>query len=217
MNPETFTDDIAPALPSSLTGPLQVVDATDASSWIKIDPAQANITAASGARPIRRIAAPFTRVYATASATTIGLATTAYNVIAITNGGFYAAPFPLPDDMDTTEPSSVYTLVAPLTSSTQTGLVVRYVLTFTYGKAGETPTDDSVTYDWTTPDNWTADEPRSVLIDNGNGRTFDAGLFEPGDELGLRIARIGSATEDTFDKSVKFAERLVFEYTAKRF
>lgn len=216
MVPETFTDDIAPALPSSLIGPLQVVDSGNPNSWIKIDPAGAEIAAAGDARPVRRVIAPFTRVYATASASTIGLGMASHYVSSIAVGGFYATPLPIPPDMDLAEPSSVKVFVAPITTSGQSAPVVRYVLTFTYGKTGEVVTDDSVTYDWTAPDNWAADDARSVLIDNGSGRTFEAGTFDTGDELGLRIARISTATEDTFDKSVKLAERLVFEYTAKQ-
>ncbi len=215
MIPETFTDDIAPALPSSLNGPLQIVDPGNQNSWIKIDPASAIINMTGGARPKRKAIIPYSRVYATATATAIGVVLPAYYVTSITNGGFHGSPIPIPADMDLTEPASVYVLVASLTSSTQTGPVVRFVLSYTYGKASEVPTDGSITYDWTAPDNWTADELRSVLLDDGNGRTFAANTFEPGDELGLRVSRLGTATEDTFNKAVKFAARLVFEYTAK--
>ena len=217
MTPETFTNDLEPALSSSLIGPLQIVDALDVDNWIKINPATAAIEANGAARPIRTITLPFSRVYPTATPSTIGQVMPSYYVASIANGGFYVSLFPIPADMDLTEPSSVYTLAAPLTSSTQTAPVVRLVLGYTYGKSGEVPTDGSFAYDWTAPDNWTADETRSVMLDDGNSRTFAPDTFEQGDELALRISRLGTATEDTFDKSVKFAERLVFEYTAKSF
>lgn len=217
MIPETFTDDVAPALPSSINGPLQIVDPADQNSWIKIDPAGATIVATSGARPKRKIIVPYSRAYATSTASFIGVVMPAYYVTSIAIGGFCASPFSIPDDMDLSEPTSVFVFVAPFASSTQTGPVVRFVLGHTFMKPGETPTDGSITYDWTAPDNWTLDEPRSVLLDDGSTRTFAANTFEQGDQLGLRIARLSTATEDTFNKSVKFAARLVFEYTAKQF
>lgn len=217
MTPETFTDDIAPAFPSSLLGPLQVRSAVDADDWIKIDPASAAIEAAGGARLVRRLVAPFTRTHSSSTSGTIGTVLSSRIITSVTEGGFFVAPFPIPHDMDFTEPASVYVLAAPLTSSSQTTPVVRFTLAYTYGKPGSTPSDGTITLDWTAPDNWAADEPRSVLMDDGNGRTFAPDTFEAGDELGLRIARVGTATEDTFDKSLKIAERLVFEYTAKQF
>ena len=217
MIPATFTDDVAPTLPSSLEGPLHIVDPADHDSWIKIDPANARIEAASDARPLRRIITPFSRVYATASTSTIGVVMPSYHVTSFANGGFHASPFPIPPDMDLTEPASVYVFAASLAASTQSSPVVRLVLAYTYLKTGESPTEGSITYDWTAPDSWAADEPRLVLIDDGNGRTFAPNTFESGDELGLRIARLGAASEDTFDKTLKLAERLVFEYTAKEF
>jgi len=217
MTPETFTDDIAPAFPSSLLGPLQVVDPNDSNSWIKVDPAGSVLQASGDARPTRKIVLPFSRVYATATQSTLGVVIPTYYVASITNGGFYVSPFPIPDDMDLSEPSYVRLMAASLTASTETGAVVRFVLGYTYGKAGETPTDGSLTLDWSAPDNWAADEPRTVLMDDGSARTFAPSTFESGDELGLRISRVSTASEDTYTKSVKIVERLVFEYTAKEF
>jgi hypothetical protein len=215
--PKTFMDDVAPAMPTAIEGPLQVVDPADHDSWIKIDPATAQLEAAGTARPTKRVIVSFARVQGSTSSAVIGLVIPAQTVAPAANGGFLASPFPIPDDMDVGEPAYVRTFVAPSLDSTDTDAAVRFVLAFTNGKPGESPNDGSVTLDWNAPDLWSAADPRLVLIDDGNGQTFPGDTFEHGDHLGLRIMRIGSADEDTLNRSVRIAEHLIFEYTARRY
>ncbi len=215
--PKTYTTDIAAAFPSSLNGPLTIAATGDPNSWIKVDPATAKIAAAGIARPIRTLVIPFVKVYSSTTATQIGQAIACHFVTNLTSGGFYAAPIPIPPDMDVTKSCSVKVLVSTLADSATSGAIVRFVLGHTVARPGTSVTDGSVTYDWTAPTNWVTTDPRMVTIDDGSGATFAANAFAAGDHLGLRIARIGSATEDTFDRSVNMADALVLEYTANQY
>src|SRR3990172_2613126 len=105
--PKTYTDDVAPVLPSSIAGPFQVVSAADINSWIKIDPASARIAAAGGAQPTRRIIVPSARVYASVTSSVIGQYIVAVSVSGTQLGGHYLTPILLPDDMDVTKPCKV--------------------------------------------------------------------------------------------------------------
>lgn len=215
--PKTFTDDVAGALPSAIEGPLAIVDPADPTSIITIDPAQRRIAAEGGASPTRSVFVPFLRQYATATATFIGQTLACHQISSITSGGYHAAPLPLPPDMNLDEPSHVRVLVATFADDSGTGEVVRLSLGVTAIAPGQAAADSTINFDWTVPDNWLVNNPRLVLIDNGAGRTFDGGAFAGGTQLGLRIARLGAATEDTFDKSLSIVNSLVFDYTAKEF
>jgi len=215
--PKTFTTDIAAAFPTSLDGPLTVAAAADHNSWIAVDPATAKISAVGIAQPIRTLVIPYVKVYATTTTAQMGLVIPCHFVTSATSGGFYAAPVPIPPDMDVTKSCKVKVLVSTFADSTMSGAVVRFVLGHTVARPGASLTDGSVTYDWTAPTNWVTTDPRVVTIDNGGGATFAASAFEAGDHVGLRIARTGSAAEDTFDKSVNLADALVLEYTANQY
>lgn len=215
--PKTFTDDIAPALPSSIEGPFQVVDASDASSWIKVEPASARISIAGDARPTRSVATGYDRIYLTAATQYIGTTITARYVNSDSNGGFYVSPIRIPDDMDLGEPSNIKVLIGPLYNATVNGQVVRFGFAHTRVTLQGVASNGSITYDWDVPDDWTTSDYKIVTIDNGNGRTFEADTFAIGDVVGFRISRLGTAAEDTFNKAVKFAQYLQFEYTAKVF
>ena len=215
--PKTHTDDVAPALPSSIDGPFQIVDPSDCASWIKADPANARIAAAGNARPTRVLTTGYGRTYLNTTALFIGVAMTARYVNAEDNGGFYLSPIRIPDDMDVGEPCTVKILVTPVQDATTNGQVVRFALTRTRVTLGGSESSSTFVYDWDVPDNWTTSDYNMVTIDNGNGRSFEADTFANGDIVGLRISRQGAATEDTFNKAVKFAEYIQLEYTAKAY
>ncbi len=132
-------------------------------------------------------------------------------------GGFYARPLSIPDEMDVTKPSKVKILVNPLNEATTNGQVIRFILYAAYVADGGTVVGTSITSDWNVPDDWASDDCDVALIDNGSGHTFDGNTFANGDTLGLRIIRAGGASEDTFNKTLRIAEYLQFEYTAKAF
>ena len=214
---ETHTNDIAPALPSAITGPLVIADGSDAASYIKIDPALAIISAAGAARPTRRRIVGFVRSTGTTTAAVIGTAMAARSVNVGADGGFYAHAMRTPEDMDLTQPVSVLILLRPGASSFGGALVVRSEVVVTYGQDGDaTVADATVTYDWTTPASWST-APKLVRIDGGSGYTFAAGTFEVDDVLGFRIRLVRTAIQDTFDQAVNIAEAVVVEYTAKAY
>lgn len=215
--PKTFTTDIGEAFPTSFEGPLTIAAAADPNSWIKVDPATAKFEATGIARPLRTLVIPYTKIYASATASQAGQALATHFVTSATSGGYYAAPIPIPPDMDVSQLCKVSVLVSTFSDSTMSGGVVRFVLGYTLARPETSLTDGSVTYDWTAPTNWVTTDPRMVMLDDGSGATFAGDTFEAGDHLGLRIARVGSATEDTFDKSVHLSNALVLEYTAKEY
>ncbi len=215
--PKTYTDDIAPVLPSSITGPFQVVSAADINSWIKIDPANARILAAGGAQPIRRIIIPSARTYATVSNTAIGQYLVALSVSATSLGGHFLTPMLVPDDMDVTKPCKLKILISPVTNATTNGQVIRFSLAETHVADGGTRTETSLDYDWNVPDNWATTNNNLVTIDTGGGSTFAGNTFQHGQYIGFRLVRNGPAAQDTFDKGVNIAENALFEYTAEKY
>ena len=215
--PKTYTDDVAPVLPSSIAGPFQVVNASDVNSWIKIDPANARISAAGGAEPIRRIIVPSARAYAGVTSSTIGQYIVAVSVSGTQLGGHYLTPILVPDHMDVTKPCKVRILISPASNATTNGQVIRFLLAEAHVADGGTRTETTFNYDWSVPDNWATTNNNVITLDSGSGSSFTGNTFQHGQHLALRLARVGTATEDTFDKSVNTAEFALFEYTAEQY
>lgn len=213
--PKTFTDDVAAALPSSIEGPFQVLDPTDHDSWIKLDPAGAGVAAAGAARPKRRIIRAILRTYGLTYTDALGTGYSCRRVTATGLAGTFYAPFPIPPDMDLAAPSDIKLIIAAAVDATTNGQAIRFRVDVTHFKPGEAPNDATIAYDWPVPDDWTANDPREVAIDNGTGAAFDANHFEDGDQVGLLIRRDGAATEDTFDKNILICDAMTFEYSAK--
>ncbi len=215
--PKTYTDDVAPVLPSSIAGPFQVVNPADISSWIKIDPANAKISASGGAQPIRRIIIPAARTFGTVSNSAIGQYIAALSVQPTLLGGNYLTPIQVPLDMDVAKPCKIKILISPASNATTNGQVIRFSLAETHVADGGTRTETTVDYDWNVPDNWLTTNNNLITIDSGGGSTFAGSTFTHGQIIGLRVARNGPASQDTFDKSVNIAENALFEYTAEQY
>lgn len=214
--PKTFTDDIAAAFPSSIDGPFLVVDPADSANSIKLDPASGQITAGGSARPERSIALSLVRTYSTTGNGAIGgLATR--SIATGTNGGYYAGPFRIPQDMDVTEPSNIWFLTATGAVGPASVQTVRFLLVDTYIRGTGSSTSTTLDYDWSTPSSWGFDDNRIVLFDAGSGRTYDANRFAVGDFLGMRVSRNGTHPNDTYSKTIHLSESIIFEYTAKTF
>ncbi|MGD2110383.1 MAG: hypothetical protein PVI86_13460 [Phycisphaerae bacterium] len=212
--PKTFTSDAGLLLPSAIQGPLQVIDPTDDSSWIRIDPANARLSAAGEAKPTRVVSSPHVRTYGSTSSTYIANTITARAVNASSFGGIYFAPFQIPLDMDVSKTSNVSILVSPGSDATTNGQAVRFTLDWGTVTPGGGATTGANTYDWNVPDDWTDQDSAQVTIDTGGGYTFAACTFENGDHAAVRVIRSGFASEDTFDKTLKIAEQVLFEYTS---
>jgi hypothetical protein len=193
--PQTHTDDLTPALHSSIH----------------------TYTDDGGPRSLRVITIGYCRNYNAAAAQVIGSAIAARYVNANDVGGCYLLPFTIPQDMDVSCPSSVRILVNPPQNATTNGQKIRFTLQETHVPDGGPPQTSTLSCDWNVPDDWTTDDCNVALIDNGNGRTFEGDTFANGDTVGLRLSRSGSDPADTFDKAVRMAEYVQFEYTAKRY
>jgi hypothetical protein len=216
--PKTITDDIGVALPSAIDGPFQVIDSSDAANWIKIDPALSRVEAAGDARPLRSVSTHLLRTYLSSGINAFGTYTAARSVNAGASGGMVVFPIRIPEDFDPAGPSSLAVLIGPTADSTVNGQMVRFVVDYTRVSAEDgVQADASVAMDWPVPDDWTTAEAKEVLIDNGNGWTFDGDTLAPGDWLGFRFAREGAHANDDFAQGVKFTERMVFVYRAKTF
>lgn len=213
--PKTRTTDVAPPFPTPVEGPLTVVDPADSESWLTIDPANAELSAAGNARPTRVVFSRWTRTYFTTSAHFVSGIVLARLVNANTVGGFYATDVRIPDDMDVTATSDLKFMVAPAFSATTNGQSIQFSITHTRLRVGIVQLTVITTMDWPVPNNWTVSDQTLVTMDNGNGRTFEANTFQAGDILGLRIVRAGTDEADTFNKGVKIGELMQFVYTAK--
>ncbi len=215
--PKTHTNDVAPALPSSIEGPFQVADAADHDSHLTIDPAMAKISAAGGARPLRRRFLGLVKNTGTSSSATLGTGMACRQVTPGNDGGFFAAPMGIPSDMDLSAPSSVFVLIAASGDSSLADVAVRIEVVAGYAQDGQASAHaTTVTCDHPVPDSWQSGAAEVVRVDDGNGRTFAANVFEAGDVLGLRVQLARSAAADTFDQGVKLATGVIFEYTANQ-
>lgn len=213
--PRTHTDDVGCLFPGILRGPLTIVAGDDLSSHFKIDPANRRIEAVNEARPKRRLLLPLARNIGFSSSALIGTAIDAKSLGAAADGGWYVLPFSVPTDMDVSAPCSVLLPVGPAADGSG-GTVVRFEATATNLKDGDTSAVNTTTvYDWTTPSSWTTDDLKLVLIDDGSGKTFAGNLFEAEDIVGLRVQRMGAASQDTYANSILLTSGIVFEYTAK--
>lgn len=215
--PKTFTDDIAPALPSSIDGPVKVVDANDATSYIKIDPANKQIATAGAAKPTRIIRLSYVRVYLNTGLTTRGNGLTARYITANADGGIYVGSLQIPYDMDLAQPTKVIIVIAPLNNSLFDGLSVRLRLGWTRITPGEVETTGTFDQDWSIPNDWLTTEPKFLTLDNGNGHSFDANAFTEGDIISVRYSREGAAGADTWGQPLTLIEGATFEYTAKAY
>lgn len=215
--PKTYTDDLAPALPSAIEGPLQVIDPSDYSSWIKIDPAGVRIAAAGDARPTRCIATSFARSYGSGTASYMASVLACRIIASSSIGGMYFQPFQIPSHMDTSKTSNVRIVVSPAANATTNGQVIRLALDEAHVTDGGGSSNSNPILDWEVPDDWTTSDFNLVTIDSGSGYTFAADTFQAGDLVGLKIMRCGLAPEDTFDKSVRIADTVLFECTVKEY
>ena len=216
--PNTTTDDIGVALPSAIDGPFQVVDPADAANWIKVDPALSRVEAAGDARPMRVAFSALVRTYLSTGVGVIGTYMPARSVNTGVSGGMFLFPLRVPEEFDAAASSSLAILIAPTADSAVNGQTVRFLVEYTLVSAADgARSDGSVAMDWPVPDDWTTAETKEVLIDNGNGWTFDGDTLAPGDWLGFRFAREGAHANDDFAQGLLFAERVAFMYQAKKF
>jgi len=214
--PKTYTSDAAAALPSAIQGSFTIVNPLDLNSYFKLDPQTARIEAAGSARPVRRVNLFVARTIGFVSTVQLGTSLDARSIGAANDGGFYTLPFPIPPDMDVTMPSIVAVFAAEAIDGGGS-TVARLELVTTHAKDGDTSmANATVTYDWTTPVGWGADDLKRVTIDSGGGATYAANYFEAGDLVGLRIQRMGAAAQDTFPNSLILAAGAILEYTAKQ-
>ena len=215
--PKTYTDDIAPALPTALDGPLLIADPNDHDSYLQIDPAGAQLKATGDARPLRHLTLSGDRKSGTAVYAMNGTALEARKIAVGNDGGYFTPPLALPPEMDLGATSNIKVLLAPASDSMGSGLVVRIEVLASYGKHGDTSVAErTITYDWTVPLNWSTDELRLVTVDDGEGFTFPVDLFDAGDFIGLRVQLARSVAQDTFTEDVRLGESVLFEYTTKR-
>ena len=199
------------------TGPFRVRRALDSTSYIEIDPDNARILAAVDARPTRVLSTSFVRTYLSGGAGTIGSVMAARSINNGLTGGFFTGPLRIPEDMDVSEPTDVIVLLSPIHSATVNGQVISLGLSYSRVTAAGTNNNGVLTFNWPVPDNWMVNNFAFVVIDNGNGRTFEADVFSPGDFLGLQLARLGGAAEDTFNKGLYITETIGFRHRTKQF
>ena len=155
------------------------------------------------------------RSFASVTDQTIGQSIICKRIAASALGGFYCKPFQLPQDFDPTKPIDVAVLIHTAVNSGVDGQHVRLRVNWTEAIEGVLNDVHTITYDWPVPNGWLTSNPLVVLIDNGNGHTFDAHQFSNTSTLGLRIDRNGIATEDTYAQATDLAEAIRLTYSTK--
>jgi hypothetical protein len=157
------------------------------------------------------------RSFSAVTTTTISATIPAVTVGASVIGGIYLQPQRLTPQVDVRRSIGVWILLSPAANSLVDGQHVSIQLSVTQVNADGTLTDTNVTYIWPVPNGWLTTDTEFVLIDNGNGVSFDAEFFADQQNIGLRVARLGDKPADTFAQGLKIAEYAVLQYTTREF
>jgi hypothetical protein len=163
----------------------------------------------------RFLSSPLARAYFAGANSLIGAAVNAIRCAPTTLGGFYAAPFHVPQDLDPAKAAFVYIVVAPTGNSLINGQVVQLQLATTVIDPPVTTDLSVLTLNWAVPNNWLTSQPQSIFLDNGTGVTFNPGELPQETTIGMRISRNGPAAADTFAQSLEIAALLILNYKTK--
>lgn len=200
------------------TGVVRVQQQGDTSSYIEFDPntSTPGIFAYGNSRTKGIVELEQSRTYGIGSNSLIGLNINAYQIGAATDAGFYTNYRRTPFGLDLTMPVDVYILIDSADAALQSGGV------FTEAKLTSVDLDDHtiseylVQYKFNVV-NWQMGHPYLVLIDNGDGYTFDPGSVVANGAFGLKCSLIRSAASDTFPSSVNLARSCTVVYTRKSY
>lgn len=157
------------------------------------------------------IQAPYVRSIGVTGAQFIGTAMAARQIAGIDNAGFYCAPFTFPDSAIPKNNAYVFITIQPAFVPIFTGQIIKLLLRTTITSVNLDINSFDQTFLWPIPDPFSSDIGYRILLDNGNGRTFNPLQFKRDDFIGFQIQRMGADPADTLAQSVKIAESLTFQ------
>jgi hypothetical protein len=164
---------------------------------------------------LRTISLSAQRNFSSVTAATIGTNIVAVQVGAALLGGVFLQPGKFTPAVAVRRAINVYVLVNPAANSAVDGQHVVLQLASTRVNANGTFTNASFNVTWPIPAAWTTNDTNLVLLDNGNGHSFNPLTFVDQTTFALRVARVGSDPADTFAQSLKLAEAVTVEYTTR--
>lgn len=163
--------------------------------------------------PIRRLDLHRERDYGSVVAATLGTALPSLTVTASQLGGFFAAAFRPPLDMDHSRVARLFVgLYCPSGAPVATADVELVHVVTTAGDgtlAGNTTYTDLRSC----PGNWTLNELAYVELFNAGEPAFAAHYFNPLFLYGIRIVRNGPSASDTYARSTSFTTTPWIEYS----
>jgi hypothetical protein len=160
---------------------------------------------------------PALRTYGNTVSATIGTGIAATAVSAGVNGGLYLAPFQLPLCFDPSYPSTLTCLVTRLTGATPVLNGTDWQLMTNHIHPAHAPEHTELNMEWPVTLPWQPDDPRRLVFANTNGCTFDPHTFDPGDIIGIRLARTPTEVQTRFERSILIPQAAQLTYTQRCF
>jgi hypothetical protein len=157
---------------------------------------------------------PFIRNFLIVTTQLIGTAIDARGTDAANDGGFLCAPFTVPSSAKFRLPTSVFMIMQNIPPNGLPDLAAKFQLTTTVVNTLGTITTTTQTFLWQVPLNFTVGDIQRVLFDNGLSQTYNPNTFRRDDTVGLRISRLGSDVEDTYNRGIKLASYLDWQIDA---
>lgn len=155
---------------------------------------------------------PAIRTLGSASLSVIGLSIPALQVTAAVFGGYYVAPFLIPNDLQPSHGSTAVLVIAPSADSVAAGTAVELSVNATLIDPQGVRSEQSFPVVVPIPNPWLSTDRILVSLVNGSGFTFAAGAIDLGYIVGLRAARNGPAAADTWPGALLLAQSLLFLY-----
>jgi hypothetical protein len=141
---------------------------------------------------------PFNRNNGSVAQSTVSTAVTTLTVGAAVTGGWYTGMLRLPPAVDVTKPIDVVLTVTPQANSLVDGQNVVFNVIWASIDENGVRVDNTFNQTWPVPNGWLTTDTQHVLMDNGNGHTFDADTFDPQMRIALILRRVGASPLDTF-------------------
>jgi hypothetical protein len=164
--------------------------------------------------PTSELWLPFVRTFGTSGSTLLGLAQTALSITQAALGGFYTAPWNVPDTYDRTREGEGYVYIGTSGLGGAAGNVVLQCVK-TISPFQSPPVDVTFSQVVAIPAAWPAGSWLEVLLRNGTAEVLPAGSIPSRGNVGIRVARDGPNVLDTWASSLLILQFVKLRYHAE--